>query len=537
MASWRERGYFRGPMALKRYFIVLAMSAAAFMDAAGQAPRVIPYDHWSYEYIQRLQQRGMLLELNPTALPYTYAAVRRAIDAVDGDDLTPRERRWVRLLESEFRQPRIKRGRVVAGGEIVPGLRASSTERIDPLRPGANEGRIRPLGITLYPNASGRLFAEYGPFVAQGGLRFDLYYRDDPDALDAANRLIVRNEEAYVGFGSRYFTAHLGRLTPHWGVFHEPALLVSHNIVALDQLSLRLGGERLSMRSVVGELDSITEDGRFTGTAGADSVAGSVRRYVSLHRFDWRPSRHFTMSLMESTVYSGENTGFSLKFLNPLNIQAFTVDGRPKNDENNGILAGIIWANYRRVTLHGQLLIDDIDLMAQTGEALSAAFTGSIRYAGLRFGDLGGSLTAVTARAYNTHQPEGRYLHLLRGIGTQYNDYLHLSAFASWYLGRRALDVKLTPKLDLLFQGEQDIRLLYPGEESDLILDGTPERTLRPALEMRIQHGRRWWAHLDVGPAIVSDAGHVHGNERSLVTAIFSFGTRLGFTRTFAPML
>lgn len=472
--------------------------------ASAQSNRLLPLDHWSYEYIQRLQRRGHLLDLHPTALPYTRGDVQASVRALRRSDLSRQERAWARRLAEEFGERRRRRDRgVVAGAVLQPGVRVSSHSRLDPVRVlETDETTLDPAGVALYPNAAGKLFIEAGPVVIQTGLRFDLYYRDDPDGLDAANRLIVRNDDSYAGFGSRYFSAYLGRFEHQWARPGTDALLVSNNAVSFDQLHLRVGGERLALRSILGELDSMTADGRYTGTAGADSVAGSVRRFVSAHRFDWRPSRYFSLSLMESTIYSSETSGLSLKFLNPLIWHAFAVDGRPKNDENNGLLAGLLWFQYEGLSIQGQLMLDDFDLVGETGEPPSLALNGHLVYAGWPSVDAGGSLTAVTARAYNTHQPEGRYIHLLRGLGTQFSDYVELSGFASFYRTLGSVDLALTPKLNVLWQGERDIRQPYPTEEDDIgaILTGDSYRTIRPGLAARLQGGPLWWITIDAGP-------------------------------------
>lgn len=487
--------------------LLLAILLACTLPAAAQHARLIPLDHWAYDYIQRLQRRGHLLELHPTALPYSEADLRAALREVDRGDLGRREERWFKLLVDEFRRRPVRRS-VRAGAELQPGARLASDRRLDALRP-VDEGssELHALGMDFYPNAAGRVFMASGPVVAQVGLRFDLYYRNDPDGLDAANRLVTRNHETYVGFRRSFVSAYLGRYGRHWGPYRESALLISENPVAADAIQLRIGGSRLALNTLIGELDSMTEDGRFTGTAGADSVQGNVRRFIAAHRFDWRPSRHVAITLMESAVYSGTSSGLSLKYLNPLNIYAFAVDGRPKNDENNGLLAGILWAQFGSFTLQGQLMIDDIDLMGETGEPASAALSGSVIYAGLPAVDLGGTFTAVTARAYNTHQPEGRYIYLLRGIATQFSDFVHASAFTTFYADGEALGLSISPRIDLLFQGQRDIRQDYPTREQDvdLILDGEVLRILRPAIELRLQHGRRIWMNVDVGPAFTND--------------------------------
>jgi hypothetical protein len=272
----------------------------------------------------------------------------------------------------------------------------------------------------------------------------------------------------------------------------------------------------------------MTGDGRFTGTAGADSVEASVRRFISAHRFDWRPSRHFALSIMESTIYSGRNSGFSLKFLNPLIFHAFAVDGRPKNEENNGLLAGLLWAQAGGWTLQGQLMLDDVDLMNVSNEPPAVALSGSLVYAGLGSTDLGAALTAVATRTYNTHQPEGRYTHLLRGIGAPYNDYVHASAYTTFYLGSDELDVSLTPRLDALYQGAADIHMPYPAaaDAADFILDGTVERIIRPALQMRLQRGRIWWFRVDGGPAFITNERNVASSDHTVFTVTASLIVR-----------
>lgn len=517
-----------------RYIVVLVLLGAVWVDRApAQAHRMVPLDHWAYEYVKRLQRRGLLLELHPTSLPYTSGELWSALHRLDRHGLRTNEARWADALAAEFSAAGDETPSAAAGGEILPGLQVSTSDRLDPLRPlDRDESTLEVGTMRLFPQAAGRLFLEYGPAVVQAGVRFDLFYRDDPDGLDAANRLIVRNEDSYAGVDTRYVSAYVGRFVRHWAPYGEASLLLSSNAVGFDQIGLRIGGDRLVLRSVLGELDSMTADGRFTGTAGADTVQGSVRRFVAAHRFDWRPSRHFSLSLMESTLFSGENSGWSLKYLNPLNLQAFSVDGRPKNDENNGLLAGMLWAYFRHWTLQGQLTIDDVDLAGESGEPASVALSGSLTYAGFPSLDAGIALTAVSARTYNTHQPEGRYTHLLRGIGTPFNDFVHASAYASYYLDDAPTDITLTPRLDVLLQGETRIHQPYPtgSAGADFILDGTVQRTIRPSIEVRLQGGRSWWARLDAGPAFVVNRNHVEARDGTSLTVTASVLARLDFT-------
>lgn len=516
--------------------LVLCVLAAA-QPAEAQDHAFVPVGDWTYTYVERLQRRGHLLELNPTALPYTRSAVRNALEDIDRRRLSTLEKKWVDLLHSEFgsrsRKRRSDRQGTTAGVAFDAGIRTINSHRLDILRPAAAaaEPSLQAGSFNLFPNAGIRGYFERGRAIAHAGVRFDVYYRDDPDGLDAANRLITRNDESYVGYDGRFASLYLGRIGRHWSAPSEYALMLSDNAVSMDQLAFRIGGGRLSWQGFLGELDSATPDGRFTGAAGADSVGGSIRRYLAVHRVDWRPSRHLGLSLMEASLYSGPNAGPSIKYLNPLLIHLFSVDGRPKNDENNGLVAGLLWAQFNRWTLSGQLMLDDFDLLGETGEPASIALTGSVVFAGFPKVDIGLSATAVTARAYNTHQPEGRYIHLNRGLATPFNDFVHVSAYVPVFLDEVFRGLTVTPKFDVLSQGERDFREEYPDGDVDAILTGTAEQTLRPGLEIALQRTRTWWLRIDLGPNIVSNAGHQRGLDWFRWSLFAEFGARIRLDR------
>ena len=72
----------------------------------------------------------------------------------------------------------------------------------------------------------------------------------------------------------------VGRTHRHWGLPERPGLLLSTNPRPMDQIAFRLGTDRVRLRTVLSELDSITADGRFTGTAGADSVGEHISKQL-----------------------------------------------------------------------------------------------------------------------------------------------------------------------------------------------------------------------------------------------------------------
>ena len=518
-------------MRFRLLFWVALLGAFATDASRAQRHRIVPVGDWTYAYVERLQRRGYLLELPPTALPYKQGDVADALRRLDPATLGATEARWVRLLSKALDVPEAEADDVRFGGSLGAGLVAANTDRLDVLRPtDVGAPTLQAGDVRLYPNAALRAYLESGRVIAHLGVRHDVYYNDDPDGLDVANRLMARSEPAYLGYDGRFVSLYAGRFGNHWGVPGEAATVISANPRPYDQVNLRVGGPRLAVRALLGELDSITEDGRYTGRVEDDTVrVGNRRRFLAAHRFDWRPSPRLSLSAIEAVLYSGANAGGSLKYLNPLHALVFVEDNTPKNEENNGFVAGLLWAQRPPFTLHAQLLIDDFHVQRRV-EPTSFAFAGSLRWAGVvPQADVGLDFTAVASRTYNTAQAEGRYLYALRGLATQFSDYVHAALQADLYLDRVLPGLILMPQAHLLLQGERDFRQAFPRQDEGvgLILDGTPERTVRLAAALRYQPGPRWWVAWDYGVNLVTDAGFVRGASQTRFVGQLEVGARL----------
>lgn len=492
--------------------------------AHAQTNRLLPVGDAAYHTIERLQRRGYLLDLNPTAQPYRFGALARALDKADTADLSPLEQRWVDLLRARLHldEPPEDGPSFSVGADLEGGARLTDHQRLDPLRAFSDSARAYPYGLL-------QLWLSAGPIVAESGSRSDLFYNDDPLRLDAALRLGMRSEHTYVGAYHRYASVYVGRFGQHWGLPGGDGVLISNNPLPYDQLALRLGTKTLSVRALLGELDSVTEDGRFTGRAvdtGED--AGSVRRFIAAHRWDWRPSKYLTLTFLESALYSGANSGVSLKYLNPVHPFAWVVDNRPKNDENNGFVGGLLWAQRGGWTLHGQLVMDDLDIINLGKEPASFALTGNlVRAAGGV--DIGAALTMVATRTYNTDQPPGKYMYLLGGLGAPFSDYIQASVFADLYLDAWLPGLQLTPRLDVLAQGELDFRADFAPSDPAFgtILEGVVERTVRPSVQVVYQSSPWWWVRLDGGLNFTENKDHIDGTSDTRFAGLLAFGFRL----------
>ena len=503
--------------------------------AAPGSARILSLDDPAYRWIARLHRRGRLLALNPTALPYTEGELARALATVADSALSPLEARWVGRLRARL-QPALRatEDAGVFALEAAGGGVATNNERLDPVRfTDAADPTIEAGGLNLYPRASARASLGVGPVVAQLGLGFDLFYRDDPDGIPLVKELAIRNEETSLGFASPSFDVRLGNLGRQWGVPGGDGVFVSDNPRSYDGISFRMGGGALALRSSLSELDSALPDGTFTGRAGAtpNQNETSIRRYLVAHRIDWRPRPWVTVTFVETMLYSGLGSSISLPAALPSALYVFLNDGPPKNNENNNIIGGILTVQRGRVFVSGQFAMDDLDLIDRN-EPGSLALTGDLTVAGER-ADLGVALTAVSGRAYDTGLPEQSFLFGNRGIATQFSDYVHARAFADVYLDALAPGLTVRPEVQLLVQGERDIRQPYPddvnaGEDKlPFIFAGTPERTLRAGATVRLQPSPWWWVQADLGINRTLDDGFQAGADVTRVVGFVSGGARL----------
>jgi hypothetical protein len=504
---------------LTRVFLLVTVTVAFASAASAQGHRVLPVEYWTYDYIQRLQQRGHLLDLDPTRLPYRHGDVVSAVNRVNVDALSEKEWQWLDLVYESVSDERPARDDLLWEVNVQPGLTSSTSRRMDPLRPIGDAYPVVPdLSIELYTEANG--------FFGQVAVRHNYLYVNDVDGLEAARRLKARHEDLYIGYASRLFDVTLGRYSNHWGLARQPGLLISDNPRSYDLLSIRLGGPRLSLTSILGELDNITADDQFTGEAFGP---GAKRRFISANRIDWRVTPNFRLSLLESILYSGEGAHVSLRYLNPLRRAFFSVASQPMNDDVKGLITAMAWYNTRNVTMYGQFLVDDIDILGHGNEPSSLAFTGNVHAADIA-GDLSIGLMGefVTARTYNTHVAEGQYIYLLRGLATQFSDYIHVSPYVEYDV---TPGITLRPRMHMLWQGEQDMRNVpFPTtiDQAATILDGTVERTIRPALQIDVQRNASWWLRADFGANLITNEAHVEGLNRTRFSALVSTGMRFG---------
>jgi hypothetical protein len=500
------------PLGIPRFIpLVLLLALPAVLGAQrppGASVRV-PTDHWSNEYVARLRDRGYLPGLNPLVQPWRAADIARELLKLDADTLAEPARGWVTLLAGEYgwrREVPTVRG----GGSVAGSARASTSQRLDPLRPTGEEG--------VWPRYPVGGWFETGPVAAELRLLGDTYFVDDPDGLDPGQSRGARSDFAYLAADFPVASIELGRLARNWSGAAVSGLMISDVATPYPQLGVELRAWRFVLRSFTGELETL--EGR--------------KRYIAGHRLDYE-TPGLVVSLGEVNLYAPEAGGLSLRWLNPLEVFFFEGDNEPLDATNNLMLDFQIWGRIGDLTMEGEGALDDIDVNPPDGVDRAP-----IRYAfrvGSRWTPRAGRLTVlaryeqVSSYAYRTSSDYDDYTFLGRGIGENHADFDRAMLGVEYSPPVRGVTLQLAG--NLLRQGEGDIRVPFGDYDvfraSPSVFLGVREDTHRLGLAGRYQPVRFAWLAWDLGYNWITNRDHVEGAEEDLFSAAAEVGVRMDF--------
>ncbi|MDC3297234.1 hypothetical protein OAU86_04555 [Balneolaceae bacterium] len=543
--------------------MVLAVSGVA---QAQQDSRVLSlYDRQSYEYIQQLQDRGHLLELHPTDMPYRYDELHEALEGVTEYEFSGVQAQWIRHLRDRIGLNASEKPVLdLRGGSY---LQVNNSERDHMYRPSDDIAYVWPM-IELAPGI------RYQGWVVQAHARFEYYEDRNIDGLDAVNRFWVRNEETYVGYSNEFLEVYGGRVLNHWGVYGQSSGLVSDHSVTYDQVKINVGTKHLQLSSVMGYLDNLKSDDVFNGDTREDPL--SVKRYLFAKRLDWRPREHLMFSYRESLIFSGWDAVPQPKYMLPGYIGFFQADNAPQNDFINYLTGIAFWGQFggsrvhgdgfaksgaksqsssqNILTLHTEVIIDDIiffrerrgiDELSNFNVFFNTAYALSQRPLTLQL-----NAEMVSSQSYNTDQAQGRYLYLGRGIATQFNDYVFGEFRTQLFLDGKLQGLRVSPYLGGLLQGEQVIDKEFIGSPltqkdkdpdelepvPDFVLSGVVQETFRAGVEWvyysPAERGwkKGWWLRGDVGLNVMRNLGNVVGNNQTRPVGMIELGVQFDFS-------
>ena len=505
--------------------IVLALALLAASSSAAQslcydgglgpatrrASSYLPLEHWAYRYIDLLIARGRLTGLDPMVQPYRRIDVARAIyEAERNPDLAAAERDWFRELKRELEREfhalaDTSDSAPYVNGAVSGGTWAMTQRHRDVLRP---EGER-----ALFPFAAIEAAGEFPNVVAELRFRWDEWLLNDPQFPDGK---VVENHPNFLGlfdFGARteegylelqipYLRALVGRTYRNWALPGADGLLVSGYSYSYDQVAYRVGVDCLNVIGFVAQLDEFP---------------GSVKRYTSSHRLNWRPRANLALAVGESVIYGGENRSFDLRISNPISIWlvgGFGEDYRDgPNSNNNFTELSAWWRPFDWLVTSLSLMIDDFP-----GGGTPAQYAGAL---GIQFPRLGSrwslrfDYSQVAALTYRTAIDHQIFAFRDVGLGRDISDSDLFSLQLDWIPHYSLI---LRPVVQVLRRGEGDFRDPWPDgvtQDGPTLFIGEVETTARLALAGQWVPSTWVWLEWDIGQNFVQDAGNVPGANKS----------------------
>jgi len=502
---------------LSSILICLALSWSFLCAAGADHSRYFPLDHPVYDWLDRAQERGLLLSLNRALRPYTRTQVRQAVAAQPREGLHGFELTWLDRLERECALELDPPVQADSSAPLHLNMRAEASIELQSQRTEALQQAISRRTEHHDETAGLGFGVRFGPLVcdsrflhAQRLLRSpDSTWHRDPDVIAPNEEGLIRPMEGYLkadfaSSGGRLgLELFFGRLARNWSPELNQSLILSGSALSFDHFGLALRSRYFTFSHLVARLDGMSY------RTQSDPVFRRANRFFTIHRLDIRVRDNLRFGLSESTVYGGIGASFDPALMNPFTSYRLTAI-QDKADHANNTLVALdgFWNAAGRVSLSGQFLFDDFLRRSDIQDRWAASLGLDLRdppllgpaTAGLR-------ATVASSYVYDTFKPWERYMLEGRSLGaTLGDDFWTAGAFLRLF--PRA-DLDLCARLDLTARGAR--RIAEPAadliETSEAFPTSQAERSATAGLALR-------WQALDWAQ-IKAEGGFSHVRNRN----------------------
>ncbi len=470
-----------------------------------QATRYLYLDHWAYRYIDYLQERGFMRDLNRSVRPYQRGDVARSVRNHLNRTTTmgALEKEWLKLLEEEFEDDI----RLISGpkrNDPVYYVRGVAREDADAV------GDDRDADYFL----SGEVLFRLPSLVFSSRISLDQGLFDNPNYLGRHDISVAgRVEDSYLLTRFKAISLFFGRTERIWSPFPDMSLVLSGNPFSYDHLSIRIGGKRLGLQSLFARLSDLP-----SGALGVDGQ----QRYLSAHRLDFRLGSWLQMGLFESALFGGKGKGLDLALINPF-APYFIIENSTTRQMNSFVGFDLFFIPREDITLSMQLLIDDVKLslfgtpIFHGDEVEPNEFGFAI--GGTYSDPLGISNTLIRARyhkvtnyTYNAVDSLEQYLHGGINLGSgNGNDFDELVFGVDYFFEKGWI---LSGSASYLRQGEGRVTDPFPVEfaSDDLPFpSGVVEKKFELGATLHYQPSAVWFIRGGLGFEDVTNKGHLVG--------------------------
>lgn len=484
------------------------------VDPARVSSHYLPMDHWGYAYVDLLVSRGVL-RLPPLMQPHRRVDIAYAVRVAGRGDWSSPESDWLEILAQEFAQELrrldgVASDRTAVGVDLTVGAWGVTSQHRDVMRPAGEDDAFVIAETDWHGN--------FPSLATALRFRWDDQFLNDPQFPDGK---VVEEHPNFLGFldfGARSEDAYAevqlpqvrilaGRLYRNWGLPGTQGLLISDYAYSYDQIGYRFGGDRLSITGFVAQLDEFE---------------GSVKRWMSAHRLDWRVSDALSLAFGETVIYGGENRGLDFRLSMPIAVWlvgGFGQDFREGPNSNNSFSQlSAWWKPGAGATLYGTIMFDHFigdETPPGYGIAAGVHFPRVTSRLGIRV-----DYSQIASTVYRSPRDAEIYTFRNIGLGRDLADYDLTSVQLQWM---PFATLFLHPTLRVQRLGEGSFFDPYPLRQPELpwLFIGQKETTWRLAVTGQWRPNPHAWLDWDVGQNIIKDRGHVAGlNETEFVARV-----------------
>jgi len=444
----------------------------------------LPLNHWAYDFIERLEARGLFKSINCCSKPLSR---REIVDiilqierrlATQGDILSPAEKGLWEQLKGEFYEELRNHQLKIDPGEREPHLlsweEGNSIIHLDLYLDQSFDLRRRDQKRISQTTLGGILRGRLkGSLVFNVDVRNTLLKGTDikKETFDpskgspitvSGNNVYTDQAGAYFVLQLPWFQLELGKDGASWGPGYHGNLALSENTPLFDMIKLKTRFSRFRFTYLHGFLRS-----KFG------------RKYIAAHRLELMVKPGLYLAGSETVIYGGR--GLEFEYLNPL-MPYHVAEHHLGDKDNNAMSFDITISLIDNYKFYGELFIDDFTLSENPFTYFGNKF--AFQVGGFLTNPLG--LRDLQLRLEYTRVEPFVYTHR-----DSINTYLHYDKIIGYWLGPNADDLFL--KAD--YQPMRDVRLSFLWErirrgEGDVTIphqkeDGPRKRFLSGVVEKK----------------------------------------------------
>ena len=327
----------------------------------------LPLDHWAYDYLERMETKGVLHRLRDGSRPFTRAKVAEYAQEMDAyakkhpEKLSKIEKELLERLKGELwdeletkevavqkdqREPHFYSWRgssgtvhldLLSGGNgILRDTHAEKTEReiYSPYYGGILRGTV--WGIGIY--SDNRIFTEWGSRSYVQNYKASQGYPQNVER--DSSRATWDTSDSYFCLQWKGFFLQAGRDNLCWGPTFFGGLSLSGWTPSFDLVKVATCIGASTVTWIHGALRS-----------------DFVHKWISAHRLELSVSREVDLGVSETVIYG--NRGIEMAYVNPL--IPYLIAEHTLGDKDNVTLGlDVDIHTIRNLKLYGELFIDDL---------------------------------------------------------------------------------------------------------------------------------------------------------------------------------